>query len=30
VRGFVIVGNQPNTVVFAGLRFDGYTPVCKP
>jgi hypothetical protein len=30
VRGFVIVGNQPNTVVFAGLRFDGYVPVCRP
>jgi hypothetical protein len=30
VRGFVIVGNQPNTVVFAGLRFDGYVPACRP
>jgi hypothetical protein len=30
VRGFVFVGNATNTVVFAGLRFDGYTPVCRP
>jgi hypothetical protein len=30
VRGFVIVGNQPNTVLFTGLRFDGYVPVCRP
>jgi hypothetical protein len=30
VRGFVIVGNMPNSVVFAGLRFDGYVPACRP
>jgi hypothetical protein len=30
VRGFVFVGNMPNTVVFVGLRFDGYVPTCRP
>jgi len=30
VRGFVFVGNKPNVVVFAGLRFEGYVPACRP
>lgn len=29
-RGFVFVGNKPNDVVFAGLRFDNYVPACRP
>jgi hypothetical protein len=28
VRGFVFVGETPNTITFAGLRVDGYEPPC--
>jgi len=28
VRGLVFVGKTPNTIVFSGLRMDGYTPPC--
>jgi hypothetical protein len=27
-RAFVFVGNTPNTIVFSGLRIDGYVPPC--
>ena len=30
VRGLVFVGDVPNTLVFTGLRFDAYVPVCRP
>jgi hypothetical protein len=30
VRGFVFVGNMPNDVTLAGLRFDDYVPACRP
>lgn len=29
VRGLVMVGNVANTIVFSGLRFDNYIPVCR-
>jgi hypothetical protein len=28
VRGFVFVGNTPNTLDFRGLRIDGFVPTC--
>jgi len=28
-RAFVFVGQTPNTVVFSGLRIDGYIPPCR-
>jgi hypothetical protein len=28
-RAFVIVGETPNTIVFFGLRIDGYMPPCR-
>src|SRR5258705_12676569 len=27
-RAFVFVGQTPNTIVFSGLRIDGYVPPC--
>jgi hypothetical protein len=29
VLGFVFVGQDPNTITFYGLRFDGYVPPCQ-
>jgi hypothetical protein len=28
-RAFVFVGQTPNTIVFSGLRIDGYVPPCR-
>jgi hypothetical protein len=28
-RGFLFVGDKPNTIAFSGLRIDGYIPMCR-